>query len=271
MNRAEKAGHDIRAVDDLAAGGSFMHKLHPLAKLTVTMAYIITVISFNKYDLAALSGMVLFPFVFYSLAGITISTCFSKLRYVLPLVCAVGLFNPFFDRAVYTTIGTVNITGGVISMLTLMFKGVLCLTASFLLAATTPIEAICKALRLIRMPRDAVILLLLTWRYITVLLDEVAVMTDSYSLRAPGEKGVRFSAWGTFLGQLLLRSRDKAENLYESMLMRGFDGDFRYSDGNTRVGAGIIFAVVSVSLFIVFRFFNIPVLFGRIITEAFTK
>ena len=101
-----------------------------------------------------------------------------------------------------------------ISMLTLMLKGVFCLMASFLLMATTPIDSLCAALRKLHVPGLLVTLLLLTYRYVGVMTEELAVMTDAYHLRAPGQKGIQVSAWGSFLGQLLLRSMDRAQELY---------------------------------------------------------
>ena len=173
--------------------------------------------------------MVLYPVLLFQLSGIPVGTCFRKLRFVLPLVLAVGLFNPFFDRAPMLMLGGVAVSGGVVSMLTLMLKGVLCLMASFLLMATTPIDALCAALRMLHVPGMLVTLLLLTYRYVGVMTEEVAVMTEAYSLRAPGQKGIHFTAWGSFLGQLLLRSMDRAEELYASMQLRGFHGEFHYA------------------------------------------
>ena len=115
-------------------------------------------------------------------------------------------------------------------MLTLMGKGVLCLMASFLLMATTPIDCLCAALRRLHVPTMIVTLLLLTYRYVGVMTQELAVMTDAYHLRAPGQKGIHVSAWGSFLGQLLLRSMDRAQELYSSMLLRGYHEHFHYAD-----------------------------------------
>lgn len=126
--------------------------------------------------------------------------CFQKLRMVLPLVCAVGLLNPLFDRQIVAQIGGLAVSGGVLSMLTLILKGVFCLLVSFLLMATTTIEEICRALRQLHVPKLLTNLLLLTFRYVGLLLSEVAVMQQAYSLRAPGRResifprGARFSA-----------------------------------------------------------------------------
>ena len=147
MNKAQQASVELRAMDELAAQDSPMHRLSPLSKLFVTVLYIVVTVSFHKYDISGVFVMVLFPLVGYQVSMIPVHTCFHKLRVVMPLVCAVGLFNPFFDKQIVLYIGTVGVSGGVISMLTLMMKGVFCLMASFLLAATTSIEDICRALR----------------------------------------------------------------------------------------------------------------------------
>ena len=46
----------------------------------------------------------------------------------------------------------------------------------------------------------------------------------AYSLRAPGQKGIFIKTWGTLVGSMMLRSIDRAVNVYESMMLRGFKG-----------------------------------------------
>lgn len=263
MNQAERAGQELRAIDALAAQDSVLHRLSPLSKLFVTVFYIAVTVSFPKYDLTGLVWMLLFPLVGYQLSGIAVRTCFQKLRLVLPLVCAVGLFNPLFDRQIVARIGTLAVSGGVLSMLTLVAKGIFCLLASFLLMATTTIEAICHALRQLRVPKLLTNLLLLTFRYISVLLDEVAVMQQAYALRAPGQKGIHVSAWGSFLGQLLLRSMDRAQSLYESMELRGFHGEFPAAAQAKNTRASVLYALICPALLLLPRLFDLSTLLLR--------
>lgn len=264
MNKMEQALHELHEMDDLAARSSPVHRLCPLAKLFATIAYIITVVSFGKYDLTGLSVMLLYPAALFSLSGIPVRTCLYKLRFVLPLVMAVGLFNPFFDRTPYLMLGNLTVSGGVVSMLTLMTKGVLCLMASFLLMATTRIDTLCAALRRLHVPGFLVTLLLLTFRYVGVMTEEVAIMTDAYHLRAPGQKGIHYSAWGSFLGQLLLRSMDRAEELYSSMLLRGFHDHFHYAESTPCTPADGLYLLFCIALFALFRFVHIAQLLGRL-------
>ena len=263
MNRMEKALLELGAMDELSSQDSAVHRIHAAAKLLSTVAYIVTVMSFQKYALSALAPMVLWTVFLYQLSGTPVRTCFYKLRIVLPLVMAVGLFNPLFDRTILLRIGNVGISGGVVSMATLMCKGVLCLMASFLLVATTPFDSICAALRSIHVPKSLVTLLLLTYRYAGVMMEELAVMTDAYHLRAPGQKGIHVSAWGSFLGQLLLRSMDRAQELYSSMLLRGYSHEFHYAPTRPfRISDGI-FLAGSVVCFILLRLVNVAALLGH--------
>ena len=146
-----------------------------------------------------------------------------------------------------------------------MCKGVFALQASSLLMATTKLEALCAALRRLHVPSLLVSLLLLTYRYISVLLEQAALLSDAYALRAPEQRGVHFRAWGSFLGQLLLRSMDRASALYQAMQLRGYTGEFPYAtsapfqlrDGLFLLGAG--------ALLILARCYDLPVCLGRLL------
>ena len=267
MDKLSGAQSELREMDALAAGTSVVHRLHPLCKLLVTVTYIFIVVSFHKYDLTGLIVMVLYPVFLFQAAGIPVHVCFYKLRVVLPLVCAVGLANPFLDHVPLIQIGNLIITGGIISMLTLMLKGCLALMASFLLVATTTIDVLCGALRKLHVPKVLTALLLLTYRYIGVIMGEASAMSQAYSLRAPGQKGIHISAWGSFLGQLLLRSMDRAQELYSSMELRGFQGEYFYSDiPACRVG-DVLFTVIGISLFVCARLVNVAWLLGNLVVR----
>lgn len=266
MNKAEQALFELRHMDELQDMDSPVHRCSALIKLILTVAYIVIVVSFDKYDLSGLSVMVIFPVLFYALAGISLTTCFQKLKIVLPLVLAVGIFNPLLDRTVLFMLGSVPVTGGWISMITLLLKGVIALTASFLLAATTRIDELCGALRRLHVPSIIVTVFLLTYRYITVLTEEVSIMTDAYHLRAPGQKGIAFNAWGSFLGQLLLRSVDRAQELYGSMLLRGFNGEFRYIKTEKENSREIIFCLLLLISFVLLRNFDLAEWIGKAVT-----
>ena len=89
----ERSIRDLREMDTLASGDSPIHAVSAGAKLLVTVVYILTVVSFDKYRMSSLLFMIFYPAVLFAVSGISVSTCFYKLRFVLPLVLAVG-FDP---------------------------------------------------------------------------------------------------------------------------------------------------------------------------------
>lgn len=265
MNSAHQARLIIGRLDQQAEGDSFIHRQNPLVKLIITIVFIGFTTSYGKYDLSGMVVMILFPVVLYQLAMVSVGQCFYRMRYVMPLVCVIGIVNPFFDKEILLSIGGVGISGGVISMVTLIIKGMLCVMMSYLLIATTSIEELCSAMRKVRIPAFFVTLILLTYRFVSILLDEVSIMTDAYKLRAPGQKGIQFSAWGSFLGQLILRSVDRAQALFESMVLRGYNGEITYFGSKKYSSWSLLFLVIMIGLMVLVRFFNVAELLGNMI------
>lgn len=230
MSKIAGAVREIHHMDEIAARDTWLNHIHPLVKLITTILYIVATVSFGKYALAGVLLMAVYPAALFILGELSFKDALRKIWIVLPLVCFVGVFNPVFDRIPILKLGDFVITTGMISMITLILKGILCVLASYLLVATTGIEKICYALRILHIPSILVTEILLAYRYISVLLGEAGRIIDAYSLRAPGQKGVHFKVWGPFAGQLLLRSMDRASAVYESMTLRGYCGEFYYGE-----------------------------------------
>ncbi|MGB8451597.1 MAG: cobalt ECF transporter T component CbiQ [Anaerocolumna sp.] len=256
MGKLTNAMYEIHELDEMAEKDTRINQVHPLVKLIITVVYITCVVSFHKYNLLGLLPFIIYPLLIFNLAEISIKSCFKKLRVVLPLVCFIGLFNPFFDHTPLYKIGNMVITGGFISMVTLMLKGTYALMASYLLIATTGIERICYALKLLGIPSIIVTQILLTYRYITVLLKEANAVFQAYSLRAPREKGVKYKIWGSLIGQLLFRSIDRAGNLYDSMLLRGFKGEFYYARIQKSSGIDYLYLLLWLVIILALRLMN---------------
>ena len=265
MKKIDHAIVELKEMDAMAADKSPVHSLNATVKFIITVLYIVVVVSFDKYDLSGLMVMILYPVLMFQLSRTSVARCLYKLRIVLPLVCAVGLFNPFLDKSPMLTIGGITVSGGVISMITLMLKGIFCVTASYILVATTPFDRICAALRKLHIPGFVVTLMLLTYRYISVMMEEVSVMTDAYMLRAPRQKGIQKTAWGSFLGQLLLRSMDRADELYSSMKLRGFSGEYIYAELGKCTAGDYAFLILTAAAFIAAKYVNVASALGGIV------
>ena len=262
MNRISGAICEIHHMDMLASRDQWVNRIHPLVKLVLTILYISTVVSFQKYDAAGTVGMLVYPMAVFLLAELSFADSLKRLRIVLPLVCFVGILNPFLDKH-SVLIDGIRVNGGILSMVTLILKGVFSVLASYLLIATTSVEKLCCALRMLHVPKAVVTQFMLTYRYVTVLLEEVNRITQAYMLRAPHQKGIHFRAWGSLAGQLLLRSVDRANEVYESMLLRGYQGEYQYM--RERIGfvrQDLAYLLFWLGVFAVFRIWPVILVVG---------
>lgn len=253
--------YNMRFLDDLAQKESFIHRIHPLVKLLTTVAYLTVVVSFGRYEISRLLPFVFYPVLVFTLAELPVTPIIKRILVVEPLIIGIGILNPLFDN--HTIIlGGVAISRGWITFLSIFIKSGLAVTAGILLIATTGMDKLASALRKLRIPKVFVLQLLLTYRYIYVLIEEVSRMVRAYSLRAPGQKGIQLSNLGSFLGQLILRTFDRAQRIYESMSLRGFTGE--YNTGITeKVGVRDLAYLMGWNLFfIMVRIYDIPKLLG---------
>lgn len=270
MSNISNAIYEIHYMDTLAARDRWVNRIHPLVKFIVTICYITAVVSFHKYDVIGLTGMMVYPIAGFILSELSFTDSIKRLRVVLPLVCLVGILNPFFDKNVVLIAG-MRVSAGILSMITVILKGVFSVLASYLLIATTSVEKLCYAFRLLHIPKPIVTQFMLTYRYITVLLEEADRVTQAYALRAPNQRGIHFRVWGSLAGHLLLNSIDRAGVVYESMLLRGYDGDYRYMRGKLAVRAkDIIYLLFWLGIILLFRLYPVLLIIGNLTGGMFT-
>ena len=100
------------------------------------------------------------------------------------------------------------------------------------------------------------------YRDMGVLLEDAIAMITAYRLRSNGRKGPKLSEIGLFIGQLLLRSMDRAERVYNAMKCRCYSLQDRVSKQIPLKLSDWVFFGIGLASAIVFRFVNVPVLLG---------
>lgn len=265
-HKLQEAIHIIHEIDLEAGRRAGKTSIHPAARLFVCLAFVLFTVSFAKYDLEKLIAMGLFLIVLSVLEEISIWQGIKRMRHMIVLLAIMGIANPLFDRSAVGVLGNVTVTGGMISMLTLLIKGVYTVVAAYFLMVQIGIQGICRGLKAFHVPSSMITIVMLTYRYLIVLLKEAARMWDAYSMRAPGQKGVAMKSWGSFAGLLLLRTFDRGKDVYDSMLLRGYDNgsliDSRIQ-AKEKKGSSFAYVVFWLICFLVFRFIPLFQLVGK--------
>lgn len=257
---------DIGYMDTLSGGATALHRLDARTKLFVTALFIVSVVSFNKYEISRLMPFFLYPVFLVSAGELPPGYLLRKVLAVAPFAVFVGLFNPFLDRATLFSIGPLAVPGGAASFLSILIRFFLTVSAALCLVALTGVNAICEALERLGVPKVFAMQLLFLNRYITVLAGEAERMARARALRSFSSKEMSAVVFVRLAGQLLLRAFARAERIYSAMLCRGFDGRLRLTRRSAAGVRDMVFAVVWACLFAAFRFVDIPQFLGNFIT-----
>ena len=261
MTALEKALTEFKEVEHASRGESVLHSLDARAKTLAVVIYIVMVLSVS---LDSLQGIVLFwvfPIIACAMGGIGYGEVLKKSLYTLPFIAFIGIFNPIFQREPMLYVGDVAISRGWVEFLSIILRGLLSVQMVLVLIMTTGFYRVCRGMSRMGMPAVFTTQLLLVYRYIYVLVEEAIDMDRARKSRSYGRKGYGLKMWGTFVGQLLIRTVSRAQRIHLAMLSRGFTGEL-YSLVKTRWRSrDTVFIIISTILFVACRLIDVRVLF----------
>ncbi len=270
MSNSEKALTDIRVLEELSLQHTFVHRRHPVALLLVTLGYVAAVASYAKYELGSILPMLLYPVFVSAMGEIPLRPVLKRVLPALPLVLGVGALNPVLDHNV-VIVGGMAISAGWLSLASIVLRCVLSVVAALLLVAVAGMGGVATALRSLKTPKLLVTQFTMTFRYLHVLAAEAGRMALAYRLRAPHQRGVAWRHWGSFAGQWLLRSLDRAERLHRAMLCRGFSGQMPEAARPRFCMADLAWLLGWLVFFAAARFIDIPRAIGTLILTMGAK
>jgi cobalt/nickel transport system permease protein len=269
MMRLAAALQDLRALDTLAARDTTLARRDPRAKLLVTLLFIVTLVSFDRYRLGALLPLALYPAVLAIEGELPMRTLWRALWLAAPFALLVGLANPFFDRTPALTLGGIELSAGWVSFGSIVLRVGLSVTAAVVLVGGTGMPALCAALTRLGVPRIFTTQLLFMHRYLFVLADEALRLHTAYGLRAAPGRRMPLALYASLTGQLLIRAFERARRVHQAMLARGFDGELRLADSCRWQRADTAFVGLWSAYLLLVRSVDLPQLIGTLITGRF--
>jgi cobalt/nickel transport system permease protein len=221
-------------IDRYSDGASLVHRLDPRTKLVAVFLFILAVSLTSPAMWPAFAAYFLVVAVLIALSRVPVLYVLKRSLVIIPFVLLIAIFMPFFREG--EVAGSLNIWGwriavtysGLQVFYTVLAKAWLSILGLILLTSTTPINNLLKGLEQLRMPRLMVMVLSFMYRYIFVLYDEVLRMKQARDSRNFGGKRLwQLKTIGNMTGTLFIRSYERGERVYASMLSRGYDGHSR--------------------------------------------
>ena len=261
MSKTEKS---LLILDNLTKGAGWDDtRVDPRSALLVTLFYLCFMLSVPTTHIDILLWYALYPIIAAPIFGLSYGSIFVQSLIVLPLVLLLGMFNPIFDKTPVAEFNGWVITNGWLLFFGIILRGLLSMQALLILIQSMGFIGLVKHMRRLGVPKFLVTQLLLVFRYIRVLIEEGITMRKAINSRSYGQKHLSIRLWGVLVGQLFLRSVDRAERVNRAMLARGFEGNIPfYETGRNTWNMGSSFFLVGWSvLFLLLRLFNPSLLF----------
>ncbi len=261
MARLDQALEALFALDDLAARACARGQPDPRAMLLAALACSVTVVSFERHTVSAMLPLALFPTVLATRAQLPWRLLSRALLLAAPFVLMVGLFNLLFERQTVLWLAGWPVSDGWLSLLSILLRTTLTVSTALALVASTGMPALCNAATRLHVPAPLTLQLWLLYRYLFVLGAEASRMDTARRLRAGPSAHASLATWAALLGQLLLRSVDRAQRLHQAMLARGFAGQLPWVPMHWR-SADTVFVGAWCLYFGVVRTLDLPLLLG---------
>ncbi len=191
-----------------------IHRLRARTKLLGLLAYVLGVVGLPQANAST-------PLVFGGTGLLIVFTAVYSRLNIAFLLRRLLLLEPFVLGVAALSLWQ---TGGVTVFWHTVARSTLCLSGAILLAATTPFSEIIRALRAWHVPALLLTTLALMDRYLFVLVEESGRMTRARASRtfSPRSRWTVWSSLAEMLGQLFVRSVERAGRIYSAMCARGW-------------------------------------------------
>ena len=225
MNDISKAISNIRKIDELGDRNTMIHGIDSSIKIIVTIIYVIKVISMKQFIISDITCIVLYPLILFKVGKVPIKFIVKKIIFILPIILGLSVINLIIDFS-YSEI---------YFSLLLLFKCTFALIGALLLIVTTGVNNLAFGLKKLKIPNILIMQILMLYRYIILMMEEFYRVKSAYELRTLGEKSMTMKDYGQIVGQMLLKTIDRSEKVYEAMKLRGFEEDL-YINSNKKAG-----------------------------------
>lgn len=198
--------------------------IDPRARIAVTLVFLVVMLSVPIARLSELLLYAFFPMICAADVRIKYRPIARRSLIVVPFAALIGIFNIVYQREVAFVVGSVVITRGWLEFCSIIVRAVLSVQAVLVLVHTEGFERICRSLQQLGVPATLTAQMAMLHRYMFTLVEQLLSLVRARSARSFGRRAMPVGDWGAIVGQLIVRTYDRAERISQAMAARGFEG-----------------------------------------------
>jgi cobalt/nickel transport system permease protein len=233
-------------------GDSLLHKLDPRVKIILFGVFSILCITSSGIKAPLLN--LFYPFCLILIGRIKVKPLLSRIFFANIFITFIWLFIPFsYSGNSHFKIYWLKISyDGLKYALSITLKCNAMVLATITLLSTSSLFSFAHAMIHFKVPNKLVTIFFLFYRYITVIHEEYLKIRKAVSLRGfvPGSNFNTYKTYAYIIGGMIIKSYERAEDIYKAMLCRGFKGIFPLLEHFEIKKYDKLFFIISISIII---------------------
>jgi cobalt/nickel transport system permease protein len=212
-------------------GASPLHRAPPQCKIAASLLFVLAVVATPREAVWAYGLYALLLAGLARVAGVPLPLLARRLVIELPFLLFAVLLPVVGQGERVEVLGVPLAREGLWAAWNILVKGTLGVTASLLVAATTPVPELLRGLERLRLPRAFTTIAGFMVRYADVIADELRRMRVARLSRGYDPRWIwQARAVAATAGALFIRSYERGERVYLAMVSRGYAGSMPVLD-----------------------------------------
>lgn len=218
--------HIVDAQSLLLAGDSPVHRLDATAKLVALVVFVMLVAVTPREAVWVFAADAAAVVVVVLVADLPPRVVMARLGAIVPFI-AFALFLPVIGTGPRVDVlGVALSADGLWACWGIIAKAVLGAAAGIVVAATTPLGELLRALRRLHVPAVVVSIIAVMLRYLALVTDRLGRMRRAMTARGHDPRWIwQVRPIASSVGTLFVRTYERGERVHLAMVARGFDGD----------------------------------------------
>lgn len=238
---------------------TFLFNINPAIKLIILIIFTIFVVTTKSYELNKFLLYLLLIILLAIISKVSIKKILLKFLNILPFLVIVSLSILFIKSDELLKINFFNsftfyIRENFLNFFSILFKSSISIIFLTVIISTTEFNFLIKSLEKLYIPKIFILTIFFVYRYFFILLKEIKRVEIARNSRYFGGALIRqIKVYANIIAVFLLRSIERSERIYYSMLSRCYDGNIRSLYDLKFSKKDIIFSFIFVSVIILIK------------------
>ncbi len=237
-------------------------KIDPKVKIVSFFALAVISTTTPRGAYGAFVGYLALLLVISLLGQVDLFKLIKRVSLALPFVLLLTVSLPFFgqkgDSTIANFLGFAVYREGMVKLISASARATVAIISVSMLSVSTPFDELMRGFGELKTPKLFLAIASFMQRYLHLFAEEATRMRRARDSRGYNPKWIwQSKTIAMMIGSIFLRSYERGERVYTSMLSRGYDGTIRSFKEIKRVAPGdlvlmalIITAAISIRLFI---------------------